>query len=348
MNEISTTMKKTQYVADLKIGVKINSIFMCDKIIFKESRTGDHFADVMLMDRTGTINMKIWNMTSNMTEWLQPGVVIKVKGLSVKEYAGNFQITLDSNMFSEHVNMCRNNEYNLSDFIQTTEQDIQKLEDEIKEAINNVNSLPIACLLRSYFDDEFFMNTFKVWPAAVKHHHAYRGGLIEHTVAVLRICLTLGETYNTVNNDMLIAGALLHDIGKVKSYNYDINQGGISVSDSGIMMGHLVIGSEDVGERICRMQNSCPKRSKGCKCFSEREILEIKHMILSHHGALEFGSPVEPVTIEACILHHADNMDAQINKFNKAILDYSSSHEGKCKFIDIIGRSVFIPKRVKM
>jgi len=130
MNEISTTMKKTQYVADLKIGVKINSIFMCDKIIFKESRTGDHFADVMLMDRTGTINMKIWNMTSNMTEWLQPGVVIKVKGLSVKEYAGNFQITLDSNMFSEHVNMCRNNEYNLSDFIQTTEQDIQKLEDE--------------------------------------------------------------------------------------------------------------------------------------------------------------------------------------------------------------------------
>ncbi len=344
MTEIKVTVPKSQYVKDLKPGVKVNSTFMCDKVKFKESRTGDHFADVMLIDRTGVINMKVWNMSQIMAEWLQPGLIVSVNGPVVKEYAGSFQISMDSDVFLERVKPCSVDECDMSDFVQTTEQDINRLVEEIRTTVDTVKALPISCLLRSYFDDDDFMKKFRIWPAAIKHHHAYRGGLIEHTVSVLRICLTLGDIYKVADRDMLIAGALLHDVGKVKSYTYDVAQGGISVSDCGVMFDHIVMGSEDVGERIHRMEKSCPKRTMGCKCFSEPEVLAIKHMILSHHGALEWGSPVEPVTIEACILHHADNMDAQVNKFNKAIMDYSASCAGQYKFIEVIGRPVLIPK----
>ena len=155
-------------------------------------------------------------------------------------------------------------------------------------------------LLEVVFVPEF-LKAFSWAPAARSMHQAYIGGLLEHTLNVVRLCERVAALYPEVDRDLLITGALLHDIGKVQEYEV---RAGIEITDIGRLVGHLVIGHDIVAEAIA-----------GIRGFPEEKALRLRHMLLSHHGQLEWGSPKEPQTLEACILHHCDNLDSEVSKF---------------------------------
>ena len=192
------------------------------------------------------------------------------------------------------------------DYIPCTDQDIEGMLEKLKIYIDKVENIYLKKLLQSFFlsDAEFF-NKFIHHSAAKSVHHSYMGGLLEHTLTVVSIAEFLASKYKQVNKDLVIAGAMLHDVGKIKELSdFPSND----YTDSGQLLGHIVMGAEMVGEKIKKISD-----------FPESLELLIKHCILAHHGEFEFGSPKRPKIIEAMIIHCADNSDAKIKLFEESI-----------------------------
>ena len=337
---------KTQFVADLKPGMIADTVFLCADIKSRMTRNGSYFADVKLVDRTGEISLKLWRYSPEVTLGLEPGAFVRVGNVQVEEYGGSLQLSQDTSSFGRSVTLCDVSQCDLADFVPATPRDVDEMTREVTAAVSGVSNKPIRCLLESFFCDPDFMARFREWPAAIRHHHAYCGGLLEHTVNVLRICRQAAEQYEALDWDVLCAGALLHDIGKVQSYDYDRARAQAAMSPNGVAIDHIVLGMELVARRIAQLVSGCPDRgSCASPCWTSGLTLEISHLVASHHGTLEWGSPVQPATIEACILHHADNMDAQVNKFERTIRESFASGEGEYRYSELVGRTVWMPPR---
>ncbi|MGE5599376.1 MAG: 3'-5' exoribonuclease YhaM family protein, partial [Bacteroidota bacterium] len=188
----------------------------------------------------------------------------------------------------------------------------------------------LRALLGAFFDDAAFKGAFGTVPAAIKRHHVYIGGLLEHTVGVTAVCAAAAELYPMVDRDLLLCGAILHDVGKTASYRVGRSFEG---TDEGKLLGHLVLGVQMVSERIARL------RAAGG--FPEELRLCLEHLLVSHHGIMEWGSPVEPVSLEACLLHHADNLDAQAAKFLNALRAHQPTTGLWTNYDAAVGRSVY-------
>ncbi|MEA4882566.1 MAG: HD domain-containing protein [Clostridia bacterium] len=341
---MSTGVSKSQYASELRPGTVVSTVLLCTDVRARQTKSGSWFADVRLADRTGEISMKLWNYNQQALSSLAPGVFVRLRNLTVTEYNGNLQLSVDSQQYGGAFAICDPEECDLSDFVPSTSRDVNGMASELLETIASVRQQPVKCLLDSFFGDVEFMGRFREWPAAVKHHHAYSGGLLEHTLCVLRVCRCAAGQYEFVNWDMLAAGALLHDVGKMRSYDYERSRGAASMSPAGVMTDHIVLGVEMVSKRIAELVTSCPrKQSCASGCWTQQMALEITHMIVSHHGTLEWGSPVQPATIEACILHHADNMDAQVNKFERTIRDSIAAGGGQYRYSEHVGKMVWVP-----
>jgi 3'-5' exoribonuclease len=172
-------------------------------------------------------------------------------------------------------------------------------------------------------------------PAALKRHHVYIGGLLEHTAGVLALCEAAARLYPLVDRELLLTGAILHDVGKVSSYKVARSFEG---TDEGKLLGHLVLGVQMVAEHIERLRAEAGDRERG---FPEELRLCLEHLLISHHGIMEWGSPVEPVSLEACLLHHADNMDAQATKFLSALRAHQPTTGLWTNYDAAVGRSVY-------
>ena len=187
-------------------------------------------------------------------------------------------------------------EYNLSDFLETTSKDVNKLSDRFFEYIDNIKDVYMKKLLLNVFEDKEFFTLFAQAPAAKTWHHNYIGGLLEHTISVTSICEFVSHLYS-VNKDLLITGAILHDIGKVAEYNVRPT---IEFTVEGRLVGHIPLGDKILCEKAAEIDN-----------FPKETLMKLRHLILSHHGEYEKASARLPQTLEAIILHHADNLDAQ-------------------------------------
>ncbi|MCR4426895.1 MAG: HD domain-containing protein, partial [Firmicutes bacterium] len=341
-------VEKRQFASELRVGTIVNSVFMCADIKVRQTRAGSSFAEVRLVDRTGDISLKLWNYSESATPGLEPGVLVRLKNAPVTEYAGSLQLSMDSAQFGGAITICAAGECDLADFIPATTRDIHALRGELEETVASVTKKPVRCLLQSFFGDSEFVAKFCEWPAAVKHHHAYFGGLLEHTVSVLRICRCAAEQYDYIDWDLLAAGALLHDIGKLGSYAYDRTRAAATMAPAGVMEDHIMIGADAVGRHISALAN-CSDRAR-CDspdpCWDADMTLRMSHLIVSHHGALEWGSPVVPSTIEACVLHYADNMDAQVNKFERTIREAPPGTDGQYRYSEVLGKIIYIPPDV--
>ena len=337
---------KTQFVADLKPGMTADTVFLCADVKSRMTRNGSYFADVRLVDRTGEISLKLWRYSPDATLGLEPGACVRVSNVPVEEYGGSLQLSQDTSSFGRSVALCDVSQCNLADFVPATPRDVDEMTREVLDAVSGVSNKPIRCLLQSFFCDPEFMARFREWPAAIRHHHAYCGGLLEHTVNVLQICRQAAKQYDSVNWDVLCAGALLHDIGKVQSYDYDRARAAAAMSPDGVAVDHIVLGMESVARHITQLVSDCSHRSTcSSQCWTPGLTLEMSHLVASHHGTLEWGSPVQPATIEACILHHADNMDAQVNKFERTLRESFASGEGEYRYSELVGRTVWMPSR---
>jgi len=221
----------------------------------------------------------------------------------VENYEDRLQISVNEN--TGGVRKCAPNEYDVTDFLPALpEERIEELHEIIKKELKTIQNEALKNLLASFFNDPEFVKMYLHSPSAISRHHNYIGGNLEHTVGVIRLCQNISEMYPSVNKDLLLSGALLHDVGKLKEYTY---AAAIDISDEGNFIGHIVIGEQWI-------------RTNGEEFSTELEH-QLIHLILSHHGKYEWGSPKLPKLLEACILHQADLMDSQVKNYLQMIQD---------------------------
>ncbi len=295
---------KSQYVDELKAGQSVKEIFVLGKKIVKDKKDGGFYAILEFSDRTGTIDGISWD--GDIFGEVSAGDFVFITG-NVTEYSGRLQVVVNS------MSLVEESEVDAGDFLPSYSGDINEVMKALQGFRTNVRDTNLRKLLDSFFDDNEFMILFRLAPAAKRVHHAYLGGLAVHTLSVLRLLKNIQSVYDFLNVDLLITAGILHDIGKIEEYTYKRS---INISDRGRLLGHIVIGCEMVAERLRHIPG-----------FPWDLRLKILHMILSHHGEKEWGSPKQPLFPEALVLHYADNLDSKIEMMRQIY----SRHRGQNK-----------------
>ena len=301
--------KKEQFIENLREGDVVNDFFAVKiKNPPRAYKRGTWFG-FMATDKTGEINVKFWggenkDRVKRLYESFKVGEVIQIRLGNVEIYEEKPQISI--NETTGGLRRCGANEYDVSDFIPSLEEGkIKELFEQIKKEIKSIENKQLKNLLDVFFNDSEFVKQYTHSPSAITHHHNYVGGNLEHTVGVVRLCNNICEMYPGIDRDLVIVGGILHDIGKLKEY---ITTAAIDKTDKGNFIGHIVMGNRWIREKIAEL------REKG-KEFDQDLENRLCHLILSHHGKYEWGSPRMPKIIEACVLHEADMMDSQVKNY---------------------------------
>lgn len=293
-----------KYIKDYKDGDRISDIYLCKSKHSALTRNGKAYDNVTLLDKTGTIDAKVWEPNSAGIEDYDTLDYIEVVG-DVTTFNGALQVNI------KRIRKCREGEYDPADYMPTTPFDADEMWAELTGMIASVEETHLRELLDHFFGDEDFARVFRNSSAAKSIHHSFVGGLLHHTLSVARICDFLASKYYRINRDLLITAAICHDIGKVRELSaYPQND----YTDAGQYLGHIVIGVEMIGEAI--------RSIDGFPVALEQEL---KHCILSHHGEYEFGSPKKPAIIEAVALNYADNTDAKLEAFTELLENSNES-----------------------
>lgn len=319
--------KKEQYIENLREGDVINDIYAVKiKNPPKPYKRGTWFG-LVVTDKTGEISIKFWGgdnkeRVKRLYDSFKIGDVVQVRLGNVEIYEEKPQISI--NETSGGLRRCSPSEYDVRDFIPSLEEDkIKELFEILKKNIENVENTQLKSLLDLFFNDSKFIKIYNHAPSAITHHHNYVGGNLEHTYGVIQLCKTICEMYDGINKDLVVTGAILHDIGKLKEYEI---KAAIEKTDEGNFIGHIVMGDRWVREKIAEL------RGNG-KDFDQELEDRLCHIILSHHGRYEFGSPRMPKTIEACVVHAADLMDSQVKNFIQNIEEGRKTSEDEWAYI---------------
>lgn len=291
---------KEQFVRDLRPGSRVLSFFLVrhKRLEPFRDRTRGEFLTLTLADRSGEILARVWEDAPEVAQTFEPGQVVKVMG-EVEEYLDRWQVIV------EKIRPAQEDEYDPADFLPATERQVDQMLEEVRAAVEEIGNPHLRQLLAAFLDDPDFVARFSRAPAARRVHHAYLGGLLEHTLEVVGLCRSLLAIYPQVHRDLLLAGALLHDIGKTQEFRYQTH---IEYSDEGRLLGHVVMSLQMVDRALA-----------GIPDFPAELALRLRHMIVSHHGRYEWGSPRRPKTLEAAALHYVENLSAQVNRFQTLI-----------------------------
>jgi len=282
-------MKKI-YINEISDKIDIDDFFLVEEKKITTAKNDTNYLYLKLKDKTGTIEAKKWDIREETFEEIDSGDIVNISGRTEK-FKDKVQIII------EKIEKLEVSEKYLRYLIPKTNKNIGELTERLIDFKNLIKNEYLKKLLdKSLFDNETY-GRFKISPAASKFHHACQGGLLEHTVSVTEIAIKLGEIYNVQNMDILIAGAMLHDIGKI--FEYDPVT--FKRTDEGRLLGHIAIGLNLISSKISKIKDF-PKKIENA----------IKHIILSHHGEIEWGSPVQPAFLEAVIVHFSDLIDSKI------------------------------------
>jgi 3'-5' exoribonuclease len=298
----------------------------------RTAKNGNGYLALKLGDHTGEVAAKVWDANEDVFQRLGVGKVISVTGIQSKTYQSQMQLDWDSK--NHHVyKVVPDSEVDFAQFLPQTPGSISDYWNFLQGIISGITEPFFKNVLGVFFDDAEFVAGFLRFPAALKRHHAYIGGLVEHTAGVTTMCQAAASNYPLINKDMLLTGAILHDIGKVKNYKI---QKGFDGTDEGKLIGHLILGVNMVEQATTKVIGQEKDQVR-----AEKLRNSLLHMLVSHHGIMEWGSPVEPLTLEACILHHADNMDAHINKFLTIIRNQQPGNEWAA-YDPGLGRAIYL------
>jgi len=311
-------------ITDLSLNTQINDIFLLKNKEFRvrrDKKTIDMFFKIA--DKTGEIEAINWDVSSDKVEELGKIEFARVQGyVAKKKIDGTLQATVSS------LGKAASLDLDYSDYLPQSKKDLDKLMDIVYSNIESIKNIYLKKLLKTFFDDQEFVEKFKRAPAATKVHQPYLGGLLEHTCNLVRICETICDIYKEINREFLITMALLHDIGKVREYTYNRV---IEYTDEGKLLGHIAIGLEMIDQKI-----------KGLDNFPPDLELMIKHTLLSHHGRFEFGSPKLPSILTATALHYADEIEAKISGFINIKEESGNINEKWSKWIWWLERPVYL------
>jgi 3'-5' exoribonuclease len=314
--------QKGAFLVDLKPGERVTAFLL---VRYKQlepfrDRSKGEFLTLMLGDRTGQMLARVWEGAAELAETFDEGDVVKVAG-DVEEYLGRAQLIV------QKLRPAREDEYDLADFLPATEKDVDALMARVQAAIDGIQNPHLAALVRHFYDDPDFRARLRQAPAARRVHHAYLGGLLEHLAEVLALCDAVLQLYPAINADLLRAGALLHDVGKLREYAWERD---IDYTDEGRLIGHIVIGAE----MVSRVMETLPD-------FPEELRLRVRHMLVSHHGRYEWGSPARPQTLEAIALHHVEELNAQVNRFQTLLAARREPGQAWTEYNRLLGRQLY-------
>jgi 3'-5' exoribonuclease len=263
----------------------------------RQKKTGEPYLSLILADRTGELEAKMWDNVAEVMETFGKDDFIKVKGIA-QVYQNRQQFTIHKlRRLEEH-------EIEAVDFFPCSKRDPKEMFAELRHIIDGLGNVHLRALLNAVFDDAHIAALYQAAPAAKSIHHAYRGGLLEHVLSLCALAKVVALHYGTVDLDLLLTGAILHDIGKLEELTYERSFG---YSSSGQLLGHIVIGLRLVNEKLAKLPE-----------FPAKLRLLIEHMVLSHHGEPEYGSPKVPMFLEALLLHHLDNLDSKMETMRVA------------------------------
>ena len=299
----------------------MTEFFVLRKQEIRDTVDGQRFLKLELGDRTGRIDGVVWDNADQIYDSAQTGDVVKIKA-SVTTYKEMPQLKV------EKLRKAKEEEIDLSDFLPASERDLDSLYDEFEEAVSSIQNSHLRSLLELLLKDSSVTEKLKVTPGGKLWHHAYVGGLLEHTLRVVQVCEKAASMYELVDRDLLITGALVHDLGKISSYSA---RGFFDYTDEGRLIGHIVSGNELIDRKIQMIED-----------FPSELALRLKHLILSHQGELEFASPVVPMTLEAIILHYADDMDAKADAFSHIIKTQKSKGKRWSDWVNLINRYIYL------
>ena len=305
-----------KYIETLREGEKLGDIYLCKSRQSALTKSGKAYENVILQDKTGTLDAKIWDPGS-------PGIgdfdaldYVYVVG-DVTSFQGSLQLSI------KRATRADEGEYDPSDYLPMSRKNIDEMYQELMKYMKKIKNPFLLKLAESFFvENEAFIRLFKNHSAAKSVHHGFVGGLLEHTLSVVKLCDFYADQYDYLNRDLLITAAMFHDIGKTKELSaFPAND----YTDDGQLLGHIVIGVEVVGLGIRRIPY-----------FPKRLASELKHCIVAHHGELEYGSPKKPALAEAAALNFADNTDARMETFREILMGTATTDEwlGYNRFVD--------------
>jgi len=283
-------------ISEFQTGEAVDQVFLLLDKKLGTTRRGSYYLKLTLADKSGTIPAMVWDAQPKWNDQLKVEDYLKVKGV-IEEFQGSLQFKV------QNFQIVDPSDVETSDFIPTTDKDVAALLKELRAIAATVKSKHLRALLDAFLEDDAFCEKLKRAPAAVRFHHAYLGGLIEHTLSVVKMIdpILAGRE---LNRDLLVTGAILHDIGKVREFAYEKT---LRYTDEGELVGHIMIGAMMIVER-----------ARAIEGFPEELLTMIVHIVLSHHGEYEWGSPKLPLMKEALALHYLDNLDAKLFAFEAA------------------------------
>ena len=282
---------KSVYVSGLQPNQLVTSTFLVLVKDVRQKKTGEPYLSLTLGDRTGELDAKMWDNVAEVLETFDRDDFIKVKGL-LQIYQNRPQLTVHKMIRVDDT------EVDIADFLPASKRDPDEMMAELRDVIASLGNPHLKALVEALFADEEIARRFRLAPAAKAIHHAFLGGLVEHVLSLCHLCRLISPHYKDVDPDLLLAGAILHDIGKIYELSYDRS---FLYSMEGQLLGHIVIALRMIDEKL-----------RGLPDFPPRLRTLLEHMILSHHGELAFGSPKVPLFAEALLLHHLDNLDSKM------------------------------------
>ena len=314
-----------RFVSQLAHNEQVQQIFLAAEKQLRPNRNGNLYLQVELSDRSGSINARMWNASEDDYRGFDNGDFVHVDG-STQLFQGNIQ------MIATRIRRARPDEVCEADFITLQSADVERMRGRLVEILANIQSPPVQRIAKAFTDDEQFMAKFCRAPAAMKNHHAYTGGLLEHVVSLMELVLVVAPRYPQLDADKLLIGVFLHDAAKTDELSYDRE---IAYTDAGQMLGHMIMGVTLLDDKVREAV-----RKDGMP-MPEKLVTEIKHMIVSHHGEYEYGSSKLPMTLEAVALHHLDNLDAKIASFTQLMKDCPNVDSPWTQYFTQIGRKLY-------
>jgi len=317
---------KTLFIKDIEPGTAVDDIFMVKEMSRYETKAGKPYLRLLLMDKSGEAPAMVWEGADRLQDICRAGRVCRFSAL-VQSYKGALQLKVSE------VREVDEADVDMDLFLPASRHNVEAMAAELVELINSVENTHFHALLTAFVDDENFWSDFKKAPAAKRMHHAYLGGLLEHTLCVCRAVDKMAGLYPALNRDLLLTGAVLHDAGKIREFSFAVPP--FNYSDEGRLLGHMAICVNMLAEKLADLPD-----------FPVQAALLLKHLILSHHGRYDYGSPVLPMISEAFVLNFADDLDAKMNYLERLSLgvteegyqwtDYQRNME---RFLYVDGRS---------
>ena len=284
-------MKKV-FVKDIQERNRIEAPFLVRDKIIGMAKNGRPYMTLKLMDCTGEVEGRIWDRVDELSAQFNKDDFVQVSG-KASVYMGKMQLVIQELVRLEE------SEINLCDFLPVSDRPVAEMVDELTSIVEGLTDPGLRSLMQAFLADKDFMAGYTRAPAAKAMHHVYLGGLLEHSLAVAVLATDISKRYPGLNRDLLVVGALLHDVGKIVELRY---QRSFEYTDAGKLLGHIMIGVELVEEKLRALQD-----------FPQELAIHLKHLLLSHHGQYEYGSPKRPKTLEAVILNFLDDLDSKIN-----------------------------------